>query len=428
MNRKTIVACALSMLMMTNVSASNGLYPLPTFDQDWSDTDLAPIDKIIGNASYVGLGESAHATEGFSQAKFRLIKYLVEKKNFRALAMETPWVGSSPATNYIATCQGTATDALTGIFGVWNSQSVADLFSWLCEFNKNHPDDPVKFYGFDIQDFTPSIISDLQNRLSQLVPQQSNELIEGVSTCFGVGLDSTAYGQALDAIASGSKNISDEDNDRCKKGLDDINKTLKMLDPKTIDTQWAEIDFVALQSYQNQLYYANSSNHASTEARDSGMAYELLALHNIYSPSAKTIIWAHNIHLALNHSAITIKDILDPNTNTMGHYLSQSLHSNYAVLALTGYKVELRWGEEMPVPSDDSVEAHLHKTPFLNSILDLNGDFLNSTQPYDLGTETMVPLQQYNGVLYLDTCLPMVSPKGNALSQNPPMMMSRKSI
>jgi erythromycin esterase len=433
MNIRNLTACALTMLINTNVHAlsNNGLYPLPTFENNWTAIDLAPLDKIIGNAEYVGLGENVHATEGFSQAKFRLIKYLVEEKNFRAIAMETPWVNSRITANYIATCQGTAKEALAGIFPVWWSQSVVDLFSWLCEFNQNHPNNPIKFYGFDTQNSSPDIFSDLQNRLSQLVPQQSNQLINGISACFGFGLDTAAYYQAASKINSGSDNITDKNNNLCMQGLDNIDKTLQTLDPKDLNTQWAGIDSVGLRSTQGEFYYLNRNHDTSLVSRDTGMAHEIIALHNIFSPDSKTIIWAHNVHLALNHSEVTVSPYTDSSTNTMGYYLKQSLHSDYAVLALTGYKVQFHWPgqniDELPAPSSQSVEALLHGTPFLNSILDLNEDFLTVGQRYDLGMESMTPRQQYNGILYLDTCLPMESPKGN-LPQEPKMMLLRKRI
>lgn len=319
MNSKNLIACVLTILITTHAYAlsNNDLYPLPSFEKNWTANDLDPLNKIIGDAKYVGLGESVHATEGFSQAKFRLIKYLVEEKNFRAIAMETPWVNSRIAANYIATCQGTAKDALAGIFPVWWSQSVVDLFSWLCEFNQNHPNDPVKFYGFDIQNSSLDIFPDLENRLSQLVPQQSKQLVKGISACFGFGLDKAAYDEAEMKILSGLNDISNENNNLCKQGLDTIDKTLQTLDSKNINTQWAHIDSVGLRSMQGSLYYVNRNHDESLVSRDTGMAYELIALHNIFSPNSKTIIWAHNVHLALNHSEITVSPFTDSRINTM---------------------------------------------------------------------------------------------------------------
>ncbi len=45
--------------------------------------DLAGLDRLIGNARIVALGEASQGTAEFFQMKHRLLEYLVEKKGFR---------------------------------------------------------------------------------------------------------------------------------------------------------------------------------------------------------------------------------------------------------------------------------------------------------------------------------------------------------
>src|SRR5690349_3742906 len=86
----------------------DGVHALAGIDETLPDDDLAPLDAILGDARNVGLGESVHTTGGYTQAKLRVIKYLVEKKGFRALGWEWQRVNGQVVEDYIVGGKGTA--------------------------------------------------------------------------------------------------------------------------------------------------------------------------------------------------------------------------------------------------------------------------------------------------------------------------------
>src|SRR5215467_12689413 len=53
--------------------------------------DLQPLQRIVGHASIVGLGEATHGSHEFFTMKQRLLEFLVEKMGFTMFAMEGSW-------------------------------------------------------------------------------------------------------------------------------------------------------------------------------------------------------------------------------------------------------------------------------------------------------------------------------------------------
>ena len=130
-----------------------GIWSLSGNDPGLAAGDLAPLQRIVGNATVVGLGEAVHTSGGFYRMKHRLLRYLVETMGFRAFAIESPWIAADSVAAYVQTCEGTPEDAMKGLFGVWQSTEVRDMVQWMCEWNRSHrkAKDKVSFFGFDIQ-------------------------------------------------------------------------------------------------------------------------------------------------------------------------------------------------------------------------------------------------------------------------------------
>ena len=77
-----------------------------------SSDDLAPLRRMVGKATVVGLGEGWHTSGGFYKMKHRIFRDLVENMGFRAFGIESHWVSGEKANQYVQTCEGSPEEAL----------------------------------------------------------------------------------------------------------------------------------------------------------------------------------------------------------------------------------------------------------------------------------------------------------------------------
>jgi erythromycin esterase len=91
---------------------------LKTTDPQAPLTDVQPLQRIVGSASIVGLGEATHGSHEFFTMKQRLLEFLVEKMGFTMFAMEGSWSAGEQINTYVLTGQGDARYVL-GQFHFW---------------------------------------------------------------------------------------------------------------------------------------------------------------------------------------------------------------------------------------------------------------------------------------------------------------------
>jgi erythromycin esterase len=115
--------------------------------------DLTGLDRLIGDARIVALGEASHGTAQFFQMKHRLLEYLVERKGFTVFAIEGNWPEAEVADRFIKTGEGDAGAALAAMyFWTWQTEEVAALLHWMRHYNATRGERPVlSFAGFDMQ-------------------------------------------------------------------------------------------------------------------------------------------------------------------------------------------------------------------------------------------------------------------------------------
>ena len=140
--------------------------PLVTTEPTPADDDLRFLDSMLADRRAVGLGEATHGSREFFDLKHRLIRYLIERHDFRAVAIETDFGNARTLDAYVAGQTGTdspagvdlapdatAADALDRLqLWPWKTESVAGLLDWLREFNEDRSaSDRVRVYGIDAQ-------------------------------------------------------------------------------------------------------------------------------------------------------------------------------------------------------------------------------------------------------------------------------------
>lgn len=127
--------------------------PLATLTLSEDFSDLAPLRDIVGDARVVGFGEAMHNTHEFWSFRNRLAAYLVQELGFTAIALETGFIDSIAADDYI---QGGSVDrdvAARAVFS-WSRSVYAEnqqLIDWLRQHNAARPaHQRVRLYGLEM--------------------------------------------------------------------------------------------------------------------------------------------------------------------------------------------------------------------------------------------------------------------------------------
>ena len=373
-----------------------GIWRLDGYDPALPAGDLEPLRQIIGKASVVGLGEAVHTSGGFYRLKDRVFRFLVAEMGFRAFAIESPWTNADRVSAYVQSCEGSPEEALKGLFGIWQSTEMRDLVQWMCEWNRAHPKpkDRLQFYGFDIQ-------------------QGEND--RSALTAFlertGVAADSpwiAAIGACVGPFSRLSPPVSEASYAQCTAGLEQIashfQRNAKPLAQRTSkrDFEIAKLNLAGLRAWEEQTFYLNRNPARSGDARDEAMAHAFDVLRSLRAPKAKTVVWAHNDHLAKGENG---------GGRPMGIFLARSLGRSYVNFALTAYNTSIDWtglgcGLEPLLHLDGSVEQRLHDLGEQALVVDLA--FRGASPPYlppgehFLGDIRIDPRQLYNGILYLE--------------------------
>jgi erythromycin esterase len=129
-------------------------HPLRTVEPGRDSSDLRALDRMIGDARVVGVGEATHSSHDFFALKHRVFQHLVEAEGFRTFALEAPWSTGLRLDAYVLHGTGDPRRILREEFQRdyrwWNNTDYLKLIEWMRAYNVRHPGDPVRFLGDDI--------------------------------------------------------------------------------------------------------------------------------------------------------------------------------------------------------------------------------------------------------------------------------------
>ncbi|MCW3055562.1 MAG: hypothetical protein JWN14_4732, partial [Chthonomonadales bacterium] len=261
--------------------------PLTTVEAGHGFDDLAPLDKIVGDARIVALGEASHGTREFFQMKHRLLEYLVNKKGFTVFAIEANWPESEVADRYIKTGEGDPTRALDAMyFWTWHTKEVADMIQWMRDYNQKPGDHPtLTFTSFDMQ--TPNVAARLVHEYFAKADKASLPTVQA------------AYARYTQERPLQRVSLTPE---VLKADRAHAEEVLKLLDSKRSDLVRAtsEADFRHARQCAlivQQAATMNAPQQNPYEIRDRSMAENVRWLAEEAYPNQKIVLWAHNGHI-----------------------------------------------------------------------------------------------------------------------------------
>ncbi|MER6025880.1 erythromycin esterase family protein [Streptomyces sp. NPDC001851] len=157
-------------------------HPLRTVEPGGPDRDLGAVDRMIGGAGGVGLGEATHSSHEFFALKDRVFRHLVEKKGFRTFALEAPWSTGRRLDAYVVHGKGDPRRIMREEFQRdylwWNNTDYVRLLEWMRAYNVRHPADPVHFVGDDTGWAGPEAYDTVTGYVSRTHPEAATRLAE----------------------------------------------------------------------------------------------------------------------------------------------------------------------------------------------------------------------------------------------------------
>ena len=261
--------------------------------------DLQPLKTVLKDVQVVGLGETTHGTREFFQFKHRLLEFLAVEMGFTAFAIEASYAACQPINDYVLHGRGNRADVLTGQGYVpWDTEELAEMLDWMRAYNQRVPGDrKVRFFGVDLwrNDLGRQAVLDYLDKLGSDRRMAAATLFEALAreeAKWPAHIDEAAeaaLGQLLPQIESHIDHLlANQDGFVARSSPSEFDSAM----------QYARV--------MRQWLIANTPDalHPSqprSSARSVFMAQNLIHLIDRDRPGARTVAWAHNVHVSLEN-------------------------------------------------------------------------------------------------------------------------------
>jgi erythromycin esterase-like protein len=268
--------------------------------------DYDPLLDLIGDASFVLLGEASHGTHEFYFTRAEITKRLIQEKGFHAVAVEADWPDAHRVNRFVrGESEDTSADeALSGFsrfpIWMWRNREVEQFVDWLHGYNQQRQpgDTQAGFYGLDLYSLNTSR-QEVIRYLDKVDPEAAQRARYRYSCFDHYGEDEQAYGYAAEFGISAS----------CEQEVVQQLKELQRRSYEYIhrDGSAGEDDFFSAEINARvvldaEKYYRSmfGSRASSWNLRDRHMVDTLQAvaehLDRRYGRS-RIAVWEHNSHL-----------------------------------------------------------------------------------------------------------------------------------
>jgi erythromycin esterase-like protein/predicted phosphoribosyltransferase len=348
------------------IDAPNGIPPLDV------------LDKLIGNARVVLIGESSHGTHDFYQARAEITKWLIDAKGFIGVAAEADWPDAYRVNRFVRGAGDDATpeEALRGFVRfptwMWRNTVVRDFADWLRDRNERaDASRQAGFYGLDLYSLHRSmeeVIAYLEN-----VDPKAAERARHRYSCFDHASsddDGQAYGFA--AAFGAGPSCEDEAVQQLleiqRNSIDYMRRDGLLAEDEVF---YAERNAAVVRNAE--VYYRSmfSGRVNSWNLRDEHMSETLDALldhldHDDQHRS-RIVVWAHNSHVGDARATEVSAD----GQLTLGQLARQRYGDNARLIGFDTYTGTVtaasRWGgiaeRKVVRPGlPNSVEELMHET------------------------------------------------------------------
>ncbi|WP_189223539.1 erythromycin esterase family protein [Saccharothrix coeruleofusca] len=409
--------------------------PLRTLDPDAPLDDLAHLDRAIGDARVVAIGESAHYNAESYRLRHRLLRYLVERHGFTAYAMETgaceawlvdDWVrgGAQPVGRVLA-------EGLTSLMGSWTQ--MREHLEWMRRHNAA-ASTPVGFYGIDLGCANASLLPALDVVLDHLARAEPESPVSPALRATAATFPATSAFAIPQALAAYGQ-LPVERRDALTAGLAELAARLRAGSLDHVRRTGAEDYERALRAMANTVTLdvvlrgmARGDLRSAALHRDTTIAE---TVEWVLGRERRVVLAAHNGHI--QRQPVTMPGAAAPVT-TMGMRLADRLGRDYLVIGTTTatgrtlgpgfFAGELF--ERLPPPEPGSLDALMaasHDGPFTTDLRTLSSRDAEavraaSRQRYGTYYAEVDPLDAYDLLVHLPY-VTEATPDPDALTASP---------
>jgi erythromycin esterase len=108
------------------------------------------LPSFATGAKIIGIGESTHGTDEFFRTQADITRFLIERGDVRLVLLELPSLYGLYAQHLMAQDSRSVLEFIHNTsFVTWHNTAIAGLITFIDDWNRAHPHDPVQFVGFD---------------------------------------------------------------------------------------------------------------------------------------------------------------------------------------------------------------------------------------------------------------------------------------
>ncbi|MFE6687494.1 erythromycin esterase family protein [Streptomyces sp. NPDC057743] len=312
--------------------------PLAHLDPEAPLDDLEPLRTLVGAARVVAIGENSHFINEFAVMRERILRFLVERCGFTALAFE---YGFSEGFPLDAWARGEGADAdLSAHLAATIPVGVDEPLRWIRQHNRtNAASPPVRFAGIDIPAAGGSLLPALAP-VADYLRRTDPETLPMVETVMRIAA-SFAGGSAADAAPAWGR-LATAEQDALSASLMRLLTRFRSVEPFYVSRGGQHGYDVALRCLEGACHadytframsdlFAGKGLAADTSARDHFMAGSVLWHLERLDPGARIVLMAHNAHIQT--SPISFDGHLTG--LPMGQFLRNALGDSYVAVGLT---------------------------------------------------------------------------------------------
>jgi len=346
--------------------AKRSLHPVVSADLGSPTKDLAPIEKMIGDAKIVVVGEFVHAGAEPLIFRNRLFKHLVKRNGFTAIGIESGVVESRLLNDYVTQGKGDfATVLKQGLSqGSDTFRQNGELIQWMRQYNDRLPEGAVKLqvFGMDVPGSpgNPDAAQrpDMPLRVSLdylhiVDPNAAMQLESRVERFFPLLRDTAGYGT-----------LKQTERDTLTAAIDDLVSLIQRNRPAYVektsaeDYEWAER--TAIGAHQTDAWFRLMPlpwklgdgfewTRYSSQVRDRAMADNVEWILNRLGPHGRILLYAAVGHMTSTPARIDNPRIVE--TIGAGTYLKARYGSDFVGILNLVKDGEIKYCSAHPRPS-----------------------------------------------------------------------------